>query len=56
LPGTNAVQAVEGVRKLMAQMKQRFPEDMDYASVALILDIDLKLREQPAVADEVSIL
>jgi len=25
-------------------------------SVALILDIDLKLREQPAVADEVSIL
>src|ERR1700735_1328229 len=31
LPGTNAVQAVAGVRKLMAQMKQRFPEDMDYA-------------------------
>src|SRR5580658_1128294 len=31
LPGTNAVQAVEGARKLMAQMKQRFPEDMDYA-------------------------
>src|SRR6202023_1967796 len=31
LPGTNAVQAVEGVRKLMAQMKQRFPEDVDYA-------------------------
>jgi HAE1 family hydrophobic/amphiphilic exporter-1 len=31
LPGTNAVQTVEGVRKLMAQMKQRFPEDMDYA-------------------------
>ena len=31
LPGTNAVQAVDGVRKLMAQMKQRFPEDMDYA-------------------------
>jgi hypothetical protein len=27
-----------------------------YESVALILDIDLKLREQPAVADEVSIL
>src|SRR5271169_3739690 len=25
LPGTNAVQTVEGVRKLMAQMKQRFP-------------------------------
>jgi hydrophobic/amphiphilic exporter-1 (mainly G- bacteria), HAE1 family len=31
LPGTNAVQTVEGVRKLMAQMKQRFPQDMDYA-------------------------
>jgi HAE1 family hydrophobic/amphiphilic exporter-1 len=31
LPGTNAVQTVEGVRKLMAQMKQRFPQDIDYA-------------------------
>src|SRR6201998_1935746 len=31
LPGTNAVQTAQGVRKLMAQMKQRFPEDMDYA-------------------------
>jgi hydrophobic/amphiphilic exporter-1 (mainly G- bacteria), HAE1 family len=31
LPGTNAVQTVQGVRKLMAQMKQRFPEDIDYA-------------------------
>src|SRR6058998_1248223 len=31
LPGSNAVQTVAGVRKLMAQMKQRFPEDMDYA-------------------------
>src|SRR6202034_669143 len=31
LPGTNAVQTVDGVRKLMAQMKQRFPEDVDYA-------------------------
>src|SRR5246500_2658832 len=31
LPGTNAVQTVEGVRKLMAQMKQRFPNDLDYA-------------------------
>ena len=29
---------------------------LDERSVALILDIDLKLREQPAVADEVSIL
>jgi HAE1 family hydrophobic/amphiphilic exporter-1 len=31
LPGTNAVQTVDGVRKLLAQMKQRFPGDMDYA-------------------------
>src|SRR6202007_2906737 len=30
LPGTNAVQTVVGVRKLMAQMKQRFPQDIDY--------------------------
>src|SRR5580704_1487097 len=30
LPGTNAVQTVEGVRKLMSQMKQRFPQDVDY--------------------------
>jgi len=31
LPGTNAVQTAAGVRKLMAEMKQSFPEDMDYA-------------------------
>src|ERR1700739_3024821 len=31
LPGSNAVQTAAGVRKLLAQMKQRFPEDMDYA-------------------------
>src|SRR5207302_10500087 len=30
LPGSNAVQAAAGVRKLMYQMKQRFPTDMDY--------------------------
>ncbi|HWY55010.1 MAG TPA: efflux RND transporter permease subunit, partial [Terriglobales bacterium] len=30
LPGSNAVHTVEGVRKLLAQMKQRFPQDMDY--------------------------
>jgi len=30
LPGTNAVQTVQGIRKLMTQMKQRFPGDMDY--------------------------
>jgi hydrophobic/amphiphilic exporter-1 (mainly G- bacteria), HAE1 family len=31
LPGTNAIQAAEGVKKLMADVKQRFPADMDYA-------------------------
>jgi HAE1 family hydrophobic/amphiphilic exporter-1 len=31
LPGSNAVQAVEGVRKLITQMKERFPQDIDYA-------------------------
>jgi hydrophobic/amphiphilic exporter-1 (mainly G- bacteria), HAE1 family len=31
LPGSNAVKTAAGVRKLMAQMKQRFPADMDYA-------------------------
>jgi HAE1 family hydrophobic/amphiphilic exporter-1 len=31
LPGSNAVQTAAGVRKLIAEMKQRFPQDMDYA-------------------------
>jgi len=30
LPGSNAVDAAAGVNKLMTQMKQRFPEDLDY--------------------------
>src|SRR6202035_3125457 len=30
LPGSNAVQTAAGIRKLMSQMKQRLPEDMDY--------------------------
>ena len=30
LPGTNAVNAAAGVKKLMAQVKQRFPQDVDY--------------------------
>jgi len=30
LPGSNAVEAAAGVRKLMAQLKQRFPEDLDF--------------------------
>ena len=31
LPGSNGVEAAAGVRKLMAQAKLRFPQDMDYA-------------------------
>ncbi|HME88311.1 MAG TPA: multidrug efflux RND transporter permease subunit [Chthoniobacterales bacterium] len=34
LPGTNAVKAAQGVRKLMAEAKQRFPGDID-STVAL---------------------
>ncbi len=30
LPGSNALDAAQGVRELMAQMKERFPEDVDY--------------------------
>src|SRR6476660_3123399 len=30
LPGSNAVDAANGVKKLMAEMKTRFPSDMDY--------------------------
>jgi HAE1 family hydrophobic/amphiphilic exporter-1 len=29
LPGSNAVDAASGINKLMGQMKQRFPADMD---------------------------
>jgi len=31
LPGSNAVQAANGVKKMMAESKQRFPPDVDYA-------------------------
>src|SRR5713101_570622 len=30
LPGTNAIKAAQGVRKMMAEARQRFPADMDY--------------------------
>src|ERR1700731_1906226 len=30
LPGTNAVDAAKGVRKLMEEAKKRFPQDIDY--------------------------
>jgi len=31
LPGSNAVQAAEGVNKLMAEARKRFPQDIDFA-------------------------
>ena len=30
LPGSNAVAAAAGVRKIMSQLKERFPEDLDF--------------------------
>lgn len=42
LPGTNAVQAAAGVRKLMAEAKNRFPQDLDYA---IALDTTLAVTE-----------
>src|SRR5216110_337677 len=42
LPGTNAIKAAQGVRKLMAEAKQRFPADMDYA---VSLDQTLSVTE-----------
>src|SRR5947208_12951459 len=30
LPGTNAVEAAAGVKRLMSDVKQRFPQDMDF--------------------------
>src|SRR5437588_425785 len=46
LPGSNALQTAEGVRKLMAQMKDRFPEDVDYAiSLDQTLPVSEGMRE-----------
>ncbi len=42
LPGSNALQTAQGIRKLMAQMKDRFPEDVDYA---ISLDQTLPVSE-----------
>jgi hydrophobic/amphiphilic exporter-1 (mainly G- bacteria), HAE1 family len=42
LPGYNAIDAVDGVRKLLAQLKEKFPDDVDYA---VSLDTTLSVRE-----------
>jgi HAE1 family hydrophobic/amphiphilic exporter-1 len=33
LPGSNAIEAAKGVNRLMAELKQRFPSDLDYSVV-----------------------
>ncbi len=46
LPGSNAVDAAAGVRKLMAQMKQRFPADMDFVvSLDTTLSVTQGIKE-----------
>ncbi len=42
LPGSNAVQAAAGVRKLMTQAKERFPKDLEYD---IALDTTLAVTE-----------
>src|SRR6267154_4718091 len=42
LPGSNAVEAAAGVRKLMLQAKQRFPQDLEYD---IALDTTLAVTE-----------
>src|SRR5947208_13325892 len=46
LPGTNAVKAAQGARKLMTEARQRFPADMDYAvSLDQTLSVTEGMRE-----------
>ena len=42
LPGSNAIDAAKGVRKLLEQMKDRFPNDLDYR---ISLDTTLAVTE-----------
>jgi HAE1 family hydrophobic/amphiphilic exporter-1 len=46
LPGSNAVDAAAGVKELMAQMKERFPEGMDFAvSLDTTLSVTQGIKE-----------
>ncbi|MGA8503039.1 MAG: multidrug efflux RND transporter permease subunit [Candidatus Sulfotelmatobacter sp.] len=46
LPGSNAVDAAAGVKKLMAQMKERFPDDIDFAvSLDTTLSVTQGIKE-----------
>jgi multidrug efflux pump len=42
LPGTNAIDAAEGAKKTMEELKARFPDDMDYV---VALDTTLSVTE-----------
>jgi HAE1 family hydrophobic/amphiphilic exporter-1 len=42
LPGTNAIEAADGAKKVMAQLKERFPADLDYV---VALDTTLAVTE-----------
>lgn len=42
LPGYNAVEAVDGVRKMLVDLKQKFPDDVEYV---VSLDTTLSVRE-----------
>src|SRR5277367_4592509 len=46
LPGSNAVDAAAGVNKLLSKMKERFPEDMDFAvSLDTTLSVTQGIKE-----------
>ena len=42
MPGSNAIEAAEGTKKLMAKLKERFPADLDYV---VALDTTLAVTE-----------
>lgn len=42
LPGSNAIEAAEGVKKTMQELKSRFPDDLDYV---IALDTTLAVTE-----------
>src|SRR5213078_22900 len=46
LPGSNAVDAANGVKKLMTKLKERFPQDMDFVvSVDTTLSVTQGIKE-----------
>ncbi|HTP85450.1 MAG TPA: multidrug efflux RND transporter permease subunit [Bryobacteraceae bacterium] len=46
LPGSNAVETAQGIKKLMAEAKKRFPEDVDY-----VIPIDTTLAVNEGVRE-----